>query len=216
MTQDVTHGATATGERARVKVCGVTTVGDAELCVVEGADAIGLNFWSGSPRCCDVPTARRIVDAVGAHTLVVGVFVDETAQQIVDIMQRAGVACAQLHGDESPSLLEGLLPHAYKALRVRGPQTIDEARTYGGKYLLLDSYVPGLVGGTGAVADWDVAAAIASTRRVVLAGGLRAENVAAAIAAVRPWCVDVASGVEQRPGVKDPLLVREFIQQVGA
>jgi phosphoribosylanthranilate isomerase len=194
-----------------VKICGVTSVAEAELCVEEGADAIGLNFYPRSPRCIDAGTAKKIVDAVGGAALTVGVFVDAGLDAIRELQASTGVRCVQLHGDESPELLASLLPHAYKAVRVKDEGSVADARRYGGEHILLDAYVPGEQGGTGHTFRWELAVPLAHERRVTLAGGLRPENVAAAIHAVRPFCVDVASGVESRPGVKDHAAVRAFI-----
>jgi len=196
----------------RVKICGLTREDDAIHCVEAGADAIGLNFWPGTPRCIDVATARRIVDAVGSRVLTVGVFVDASEQEIADIRERTGIVCVQLHGREPPELVARCLPHGYKALRVKGPESIDEARRFPGEHILLDAYVAGQPGGTGHTFNWQLAAAFARERRVTLAGGLHPGNVAAAIAAVQPYCVDVASGVERSPGVKDPDAVTAFIR----
>jgi phosphoribosylanthranilate isomerase len=200
----------------RVKICGLTREDDALHAVEAGADAIGLNFWTGTPRCVDVATARRIVDAIGARALTVGVFVDASADQIADIRERTGIVCVQLHGTEPPELVARFLPHAYKALRVRGEESIEEARRFPGEHILLDAYVAGQPGGTGHTFNWRLAAAFARERKVTLAGGLHPGNVAEAIAAVGPYCVDVASGVERSPGVKDPDAVSAFIRAARA
>lgn len=197
---------------ARVKICGLTREDDALHCVAAGADAIGLNFWPGTPRCVDVETARRIVDAVAGRILTVGVFVDATEQEISEIRAQTGIDCVQLHGSEPPELLERFLPHAYKALRVRDEASLEQAGRFGGEHILLDAYVSGQPGGTGHTFNWQLAAALAQTRLVTLAGGLHPGNVAQAVAAVKPYCVDVASGVERSPGVKDPDAVTAFIR----
>ncbi|MFI5307166.1 MAG: phosphoribosylanthranilate isomerase [Polyangiales bacterium] len=194
-----------------VKICGVTSVRDAELCVAAGADAIGLNFHPRSPRYVDAQQARQIVDAVAERALTVGVFVDASYEQIKALEQQTGVACVQLHGDESPELLQALLPHAFKAIRVRDEASIAAARRFSGQHILLDAYEPGLAGGTGRTFRWELAIELAKERQVTLAGGLDPSNVAEAIARVRPFCVDVASGVESAPGRKDPNKVRAFI-----
>jgi phosphoribosylanthranilate isomerase len=196
----------------RVKICGVTRPEDAEASVEAGADAIGLNFFPKSPRCVDAATARRIVEAIAGRALAVGVFVDADAAAIEALRSATGIGCIQLHGDEPPELLASFLPHAYKAIRVRGPEALVEARRFAGEHILLDAYVPGMPGGTGARFDWSLAAQLAHERKLTLAGGLDPSNVAAAIAAVQPYCVDVASGVESAPGRKDPEKVRAFIQ----
>lgn len=200
----------------RVKICGLTRQDDALACIEAGADAIGLNFWPGTPRCVDVATARRIVDAVGGRVLTVGVFVDATEQEIEDIRARTGIACVQLHGQEPPERVARFLPHAYKALRVKDAASIDEARRFPGEHILLDAFVAGQPGGTGHTFNWRLAAGLARERRVTLAGGLHPGNVAAAIAAVGPYCVDVASGVERSPGVKDPDAVAAFVRAARA
>lgn len=200
----------------RVKICGVTTVQDVELCVEAGADAIGLNFFARSPRYVDVGTARRLVEAIAGRALAVGVFVDASYDEIADLEARTGIGCVQLHGAEPPELLARLLPHAYKAVRVRDASSLEEARRFGGEHILLDAYVPGQPGGTGARFDWALAAELAGERYVTLAGGLEPGNVAEAVARVRPFCVDVASGVEHAPGRKDPGKVRAFIEAAKA
>ena len=199
-----------------VKICGLTTVDDALRCIETGADAIGLNFWPGSPRCVDAARAREIVEAAGDRAAMVGVFVDFTLDRIREIFRETGIQWAQLHGDEPPELLAELLPNAYKALGVKDGSAIELARDYPGEHLLLDASVPGMPGGTGRTFDWDIAAAVAKERKLTLAGGLTADNVAEAVRAVRPFRVDVASGVESEPGRKDPELVRRFIDAAKA
>jgi phosphoribosylanthranilate isomerase len=196
----------------RVKICGVTSVEAARGAVALGADAIGLNFHPASPRALDVATAREIVSALGAGVLTVGVFVDMPTERILALREQVGFRCVQLHGDEPPEALAPFLPHAYKALRVRGPDVLEEAARYPGEHILLDAYVPGQPGGTGATFDWRLARELASRRPLTLAGGLTPDNVARAVTEVRPFCVDVASGVERAPGVKDLELVRRFIE----
>ncbi len=215
-------------QSAHVKVCGVTNVDDALACVRAGVASIGLNFVPASPRFVDDATARAIVDAVGDSALVVGVFAratardgsDERAQ--IEALLRArdaiGLGCLQLHGDESPALVEALLPHAYKAVRLGDAADVIDALRYPGDYLLVDAKVPGALGGTGIRAPIDLAAELARARRLTLAGGLRPDNVAAAIAAVRPFCVDVASGVERsgEPRRKSIALVEAFVEATRA
>jgi len=199
-----------------VKICGVTSPEDALLCVDAGADAIGLNFVASSPRRVSVELARRIVQALPSRFMTVGVFVDAAYEELIDIKQRVGLRCLQLHGAESPALLVRCLPHAYKALRVRDASLVEEAARYPGEHLLLDAFVAGVQGGTGASFDWQLARLVAGTRKITLAGGLHPDNVAAAVVAVRPYCVDVASGVETEPGKKDPTLVRAFVTRAKA
>jgi phosphoribosylanthranilate isomerase len=195
-----------------VKICGLTTVDDAVRCTEAGADALGLNFWPGSPRHVDVPTARAIVEACGDQATMVGVFVDFTLDQVREILQETETQWAQLHGDETPGLVAELLPHAYKAIGVKDGSAIELAREYPGEHLLLDASVPGMPGGTGRTFDWAIAASVAKERKLTLAGGLTPDNVADAVRAVRPFRVDVASGVESAPGRKAPDVVKRFIE----
>ena len=197
----------------RVKICGITSVADAEMCVEAGADALGLNFWSGSVRACSEATAREIAAAVAGRVLLVGVFVDASAEELQRVKDAVGLGCLQLHGEEPPSLVERFLPHVYKALRVRDGSVIETAQRFPGEHILLDAYVAGLPGGTGATFDWNVAKTVAKQRKVTLAGGLTPDNVAEAVRVVAPYCVDTASGVESSPGVKNPALVRAFVSE---
>jgi phosphoribosylanthranilate isomerase len=195
-----------------VKICGVTTVADAEMCVAAGASSIGLNFVPGSPRKIDEARAIQIVRTLSSvKVLVVGVVADLTVDQMLALRSRLGLGCLQLHGSESPEQLDQLLPHAYKAVRVGAARDVTHARTFGGNYILVDAFVPGTLGGTGTTVDFSLVAPLAVERKLSLAGGLRPDNVASAIHAVRPFCVDVASGVESAPGVKDALKVRDFM-----
>ena len=192
--------------------CGVTSARDASLCVEAGADLVGLNFWAGTPRCVDLGRAQAIVRALPATVTPVAVFVDPTLDEVRRVREATGIAWVQLHGHEPPALLDALLPHAYKAVGVGEAPILSETRRYAGDRLLLDARVPGaLPGGTGVAFDWRLATEVARERALILAGGLTPDNVAEAILVVRPFGVDVASGVEQAPGVKDPALVRRFV-----
>ncbi len=194
-----------------VKICGLTAVDDAVRCVELGADAIGLNFWAGSPRCTGIRRARAIVESIRDRAQTVGIFVDAPRSEIAEILKRTGVEWAQLHGDEPPEVVAALLPRAYKALGVRDGSAVELARRYPGEHLLLDASVPGLRGGTGRTFDWKIARTLANERKLTLAGGLTPDNVAEAVRAVQPFRVDVASGVESEPGRKDPEKVKAFI-----
>lgn len=197
----------------RVKICGVTSIADALLCVDAGADAIGLNFIHASPRHVDVDTAKEIVRAVRDRALVVGVVADMGVAMMETLVRGVGLGCLQLHGDERPEDLEPLLPHAYKALRVADASDVARAAAYGGAHLLVDAKVPGALGGTGRTFDWALVTSLARARKLTLAGGLGPENVAEAIRVVSPYCVDVASGVEMagEPRRKDPDKVLAFV-----
>jgi phosphoribosylanthranilate isomerase len=201
-----------------VKICGLTSVDDALACVDAGASAIGLNLVPESPRCLSIEEAGRISDALGDRALVVGVVADLDLDTLLRLRAEARLGCLQLHGDEPPSLLERLLPHAYKALRVANADDVAAADRYPGDHVLVDARVDGRLGGTGHRVDPALVSGLAQRRRLTLAGGLRPENVAGAIVAVRPYAVDVASGVEVAgdPRRKDLAKVRAFVAAVRA
>lgn len=196
----------------RVKICGITTLEQAWACVELGVDAIGVNLVDGSPRRVDETLARKIAQDLGDRVLVVAVVANRSLAAMREIRASTGVGCLQLHGDEPPADLAALLPHAYKAVRVGGAADVAAADAMPGEYLMVDARVEGALGGTGRTVDWALVAPLATRRKLVLAGGLTPENVRAAVAAVRPWCVDVASGVESGPGVKDLRKVAAFVR----
>ncbi len=199
----------------RIKFCGLTRVEDALAAVELGVDTLGLNFWPGTKRCVSIARAREIVTAVSRRAELVAVFVDADESTIRETLAQTGITWAQLHGDEPPSLVEALLPNAYKALGVRDDSVRARAATYPGEHILLDAAVPGAMpGGTGQTFDWALATAIARTRKLTLAGGLHPDNVAEAVRVVAPYRVDVASGVESAPGIKDPSRMRAFVDAV--
>lgn len=198
----------------RVKICGVTTVADALACVDLGADALGVNFWSKSKRRCELDEARRIAAAVGARARVVAVFVDAERDEIERVLSETGIGWAQLHGSEPHELVAALAPRVIKAVHVNDEASAALALEWPAGELLVDASLPDLPGGTGTTCDWTLAARVARERPVWLAGGLDPENVARAIEVVRPFGVDVASGVERSPGVKDLARVRAFIEAV--
>jgi phosphoribosylanthranilate isomerase len=167
-----------------------------------------------SPRCVDVATARAIAEAVGGRAIVVAIVRDLALDAMLRVRAETGCGCLQLHGDEPPELLAPLLPHAYKALSIGTRADVVEADRFGGEYLLVDAKAGGKSGGTGTTFDWSLVAELAHTRKLVLAGGLTPDNVAAAVRAVRPHTVDVASGVEEQgyPRRKDLARVSAFVR----
>jgi phosphoribosylanthranilate isomerase len=194
------------------KICGVTSIADAVACADLGASAIGLNFVESSPRRITAARAREIVQALaGTRVLVVGVVADLSVDEMKRLAAETGVGCLQLHGAEPPEHLVPLLPHAYKAVRIASASDVSHARTFPGDHLLVDAKVDGALGGSGQTFDWQLVAGLAGERKLTLAGGLRPDNVAEAVRAVRPYCVDVASGVERAPGVKDLAAVEAFL-----
>jgi phosphoribosylanthranilate isomerase len=198
----------------RIKICGVTSPEQALACVEAGVDSVGVNFVPSSVRRVNVETAAAIARAVGSKALVVAVVAGMTVNAMRALREATGAGCLQLHGDETSADVAALLPHAYKAVRVASRADVESAGAMPGEYVLVDAKVQGALGGTGHAFDWSLVVDLAARRRLVLAGGLTAENVTRAIETVRPWCVDVASGVESAPGVKDPAKVRAFIEAV--
>ena len=194
----------------KVKICGVTSVEDAQLAAELGASAIGLVFWPSSPRCVDVQTARAIIEALPPFVSAVGVFVNQI-DNARNIAHEVGLSAVQFHGDERPEDYYGFRPRVIKAVTIADSST--QAASWfnavpGHVTVLLDAHDPVKRGGTGRRIDWSIAASIARQRRVILSGGLNAENVADAITAVRPYAIDVSSGVESAPGQKDPAKLR--------
>jgi phosphoribosylanthranilate isomerase len=200
------------------KICGVTCIEDARLSLDVGASAVGLNLVPASPRAIDVERARQIAAFVGRRAISVLVVADRGVDEMTELLRATGAACLQLHGDEPPEVVERVLPHAYKAVRVGAPADVTRAETYPGEYLLVDAKAPGKLGGTGRVIDFSLVEPLARARKLTLAGGLSAENVGEAIARVRPFCVDVASGVERDgdPRRKDEARLRAFAAAVEA
>ena len=204
-----------------MKICGITRAEDADLAAELGASALGFVFWSGSPRYIRPEAAREIVRRSASRVKSVGVFVDEPEEQVVRVMESVGLDVAQLHGHESPAYCRGLArlhPGGFegasviKAIGVEpGSQiALDEFGT--DVLILLDAQDPSRHGGTGQTVDWDSARRIAASRPTILAGGLNAENVARAVESVRPYGVDVSSGVESAPGLKDRERLRSFFE----
>jgi phosphoribosylanthranilate isomerase len=202
--------------RTRVKICGITRAADAEFAALAGADAIGVVFAAGSPRRVDVHRAREIAGVVGPLVCIVGVFVNQPADEIRRVFDEVPLHYAQLHGDESPAHCEALERPYLKAFRMRpGLDVPALTRDYPkARGWLLDTWDPGRAGGTGATFDWHRAAGVRG--RVILAGGLTPENAGAAIRMVRPWAVDVSSGVEREAGVKDEKKILAFLAAVRA
>lgn len=197
----------------RVKICGITSQADAWAAVDAGADALGFMFYRPSPRFLEIEAARTIIASLPPFIARVGVFVDASSEDIRRHVESCGIDTVQLHGRENPEFCSSLAPvSVVKAFRVPGFEILETLKNYPGMAWLLDSYVPGAPGGTGQTFNWEVAArAVRGGGRVILAGGLTAANVAAAVSAVKPMAVDVSSGVESAPGRKDPARMRDFI-----
>lgn len=195
-----------------IKICGITRVEDARLAVEAGADALGFVFCPGSPRAVSLDTLAEITASLPPHISRVGVFVNPEPDLVVAASRRGGLSILQFHGDEEPAfcLQFGLM--SMKAFRMRDSQSLAQLPRYPTDAWLLDSYVAGQAGGTGEKFNWDLAVqAVALGKPVFLAGGLTAENVSDAITRVRPFGVDVSSGVEASPGKKDPAKMAAFV-----
>jgi len=201
----------------RVKICGVTKPEDAKLCAELGAHAIGLNFHDASPRCITPFAASELLRRLPPFIAPVGVFVNWAAAPVAALCQALRLAAAQLHGDETPQVVDAVarrLP-VIKVLRPgQGTAAPDFSAFRAASAFLLDSSLAGQYGGTGNTGNWHLARSLSQSHRIILAGGLTPENVAEAIRIVRPYAVDVASGVEQRPGKKDPARLRSFFDEV--
>jgi phosphoribosylanthranilate isomerase len=191
-----------------VKICGITRLEDAEAAIAAGADALGFVFWPKSPRRVDVGIAKQIASAV--RTTTVGVFVDQPADEVNEIAETVGLGVVQLHGGESYDYAKQMTRPVWKALTLDAPIDAWPADIM----ILLDAHDPDRKGGTGKTIDWKRAATIAGRRRVVLAGGLRPENVGDAVDSVRPYGIDVSSGVEREPGIKDVARLKALFEAV--
>jgi phosphoribosylanthranilate isomerase len=198
----------------RVKLCGLTRLEDIALGVELGVDAFGFNFVEGSPRRVTQEMARDLCAALPPFSTRVGVFADQPPRVMEAIVLFAGLSCLQLHGDEPPDACRAIAFPWYKVHRV-GPGFVPEAVSrYGSPTCLLDAHDPARKGGTGRTFDWTLARRTSAYARVIVAGGLTPANVGDAIAAARPYAVDVNSGVESAPGQKDRRLLTEFMRRV--
>ena len=199
----------------RVKFCGITRVEDAHHAVSLGAWAVGLNLWAGSSRVLLPQEAADIADAVRRKIEIVGVFVNEELDAVVSLADLIGLTMVQLHGDEGPVYCETVARRTglkvIKAARVRSNADIQALAAFRTDFHLLDGYVPGVPGGTGQSWDWELARKRRSQVPMILSGGLTPANVAEAAAAAQPFAVDVASGVESAPGIKDPARMDAFV-----
>jgi len=200
----------------KVKICGVCSVEDARAAMRAGADFLGLNFWPGSPRRVDLARACEIAEAV-VPTPLVGVFVDAPRELVERVAAEIGLAAVQFHGDEDAAYCRDWPWRTIKALRLRpGDDAAALATRYPTDYVLLDRHVAGRPGGTGEPLEPAIDLGAVPRARLFVAGGLRPETVADTVRRLRPFGVDVASGVEERPGRKDHAKVEEFIRRAKA
>ena len=200
----------------RVKICGITEFEDARDAVLLGADAIGLNFYPSSPRYIEPSRAAKIIERLPPFVTVVGVFVNHPdPQNLEDFAGSLGLHAVQLHGNETPDYCSMIQrAKVIKALRVDSNFRVETLRSYGSRTFLLDACSPDQFGGTGKSFNWELVFGANAFGSIVIAGGLNPENVAQAVGMLHPFAVDVASGVESRPGKKDYEKMRRFIEAV--
>jgi phosphoribosylanthranilate isomerase len=203
--------------RVKIKICGLTNLADARWAVDCGADYLGFVMVPQSPRFIDPAQVAEICRQLPAAVQKVGVFMNRPATEVMDILAQCGLDIAQLHGDETDdTAVEIGVQRVWKAVSLTNAADISRTADFPAAALLVDTAVHGRRGGTGRVGDWALAAALAGKRRIILAGGLNPENVGRAVAAVHPFGVDVSSGVEAKPGRKEPDAVRRFIENASA
>jgi phosphoribosylanthranilate isomerase len=198
----------------RVKICGITNLEDAEAAIDFGADALGFVFFKGSPRCVTLQQAEAIICKLPPFVTTVGVFVDETPEIIRSSIINAGIDVIQLHGEEKPEAC-GFSRRSIKAIRIKSIDSLEPVKTFKSlvSAFLLDAYATDALGGTGLKFNWDIAVEAKQFGRIILAGGLTPENVADAILHVKPYGVDVSSGVEREKGKKDHQKMKLFIER---
>jgi phosphoribosylanthranilate isomerase len=203
----------------QIKICGVTNLVDAKACVELGADLIGLNFYLQSPRYIEARVARQIVEAIPANVYAVGIFVDANVDEVRKTANLAGIRCVQLHGNCSPETAHELARdfRVIRAFSTHARFRPQEIASFPDCDVLIDAHHADLRGGTGLTCDWPAArATLPFARFLILSGGLNAQNVGRAIAAVSPHAVDVCSSVETTPGVKDHRAIKDFVAAVRA
>lgn len=201
--------------KTRIKICGITRIEDALAAASAGADAIGLVFHAASPRAVDIEQAARIVKALPPFITSVGLFVDASEERINEVLRQVPLDVLQFHGDEPDDFCQRFARPYLKAVRVRPGDDLNAlaAQWPGASGILLDSYKPGVPGGTGETFDWSMVPAQRDWP-LILAGGLQADNLRQAIELTAPWAVDVSGGVESAKGIKDPAKINAFIQEV--
>lgn len=204
----------------RLKVCGITRLEDARHAAEAGAWALGVILWPGSPRACPLPEAERIATALRRRVEIAGVFVNAPLDEVAAVADGVGLTMVQLHGDEGPAYCGEVARRTgakvIKARRIATAADVTALGAFHTDFHLADTHRPGARGGTGETFDWALLRGRRPSAPLILSGGLRPENVGDAIATVRPFAVDVASGTEARPGVKDPAKVEAFAAAVRA
>lgn len=197
-----------------VKICGITNLDDALDAVEFGADLLGFNFYPDSPRYIEPPRAREIFQEIPQDIKKVGVFVNADHEGVINLACELGLDFLQFHGDETPEYCNRMGRPWFKAFRLQDESSLGPIPQYESPWLLVDAYVEKAFGGTGVVSNWDLAIKAKKYGELFLSGGLKTDNIELAIRTVKPYGVDVASGVESRPGVKDRKKLEEFIARV--
>ena len=198
----------------KVKICGMTQLKDALFAVEQGVDAVGFIFYKKSPRAVTMKTVREIIAKLPPLVDTVGVFVNESAERLNKIADYCGLDLVQLHGEESPAFCRKIHRRVIKAFRVKDLQSIKQLEKFPVSGFLLDTFSDDLHGGTGKTFDWNLALPAKKMGPVILAGGLTPRNILQAVRQVRPYGVDVCSGVEKSPGIKDLEKVRAFLKNI--
>ena len=201
--------------RTRIKICGITRPEDAQAAIEAGADAIGLVFYAPSPRAVDITRAQKIAAVVPPFVTITALFVDPSAEEVQKVLDSVRIDLIQFHGDEEEHFCEQFNTSYIKAIRVRQTQDVvaNSLRFPSALAFLLDSFKVGVPGGTGETFDWSLIPK-ESSKPIILAGGLTADNIALAIQQVQPFAVDVSGGVEAAKGIKDPSKIQAFINEV--
>lgn len=198
----------------RVKICGITRLPDALLASELGADALGFIFYPGSKRFIEPERAGEIIASLPPYLTTVGVFVNQSLDEINSFKEKSGISLVQLHGDETPEFCAGLTFKSVKALRVKGSSDVERVELYPQEAILFDKYSDEQYGGTGESFSWDLLSGLKTNKHIILSGGLTSENVGDAIKRVNPYALDVSSGVEDHPGIKSEEKMRKFIEAV--
>ncbi len=198
----------------KIKVCGITNLDDALAAVELGVDALGFNFYKKSPRFIEPQRAAQIINQLPPFTVPVGIFVNEREERIREITSQACIQGIQLHGDETPEFCQRFGNRVIKAFQVKDKESLKHMSHYRVSSYLLDSYREGLRGGTGEIFDWHLAVVAKTFGRIILAGGLTADNVVEAVKLVQPYGVDVCGGVEREKGMKDHGKMKKFVTAV--
>lgn len=200
--------------RVKVKICGITNRNDASAAVDSGVDALGFVFFQDSPRCVSIKDAAAIIKKLPSFVTAIGLFVNEKPEQIEKIISMTGIDVIQFHGNETPDMCN-FSRRIIKAIRVKSLESLDPLIHFKDKVseFLLDTFTPDILGGTGQIFNWDIAVDAKQFGRIILAGGLTPDNIAEAVRRVRPYGVDVSSGVESEKGKKDHNKMKLFIER---